>query len=920
MKKPRFFSFLTAVLGGFVLMLLPDFCWAQTFTLNLPNRADPKLPIGRIKITLEVSGAPNIGGDQLTVPGGTKILTATPIPNTIGGNRVLFYKGTGNTEVIDIELRSLLTSSLCVANVSAFPTTLSLTVTFSTAASITGYHLNSYSALSSNQCTCLRRRLDNLGATWLTPPPGVDRGRHALDVVLVLDRSGSMSEPVPSGLPGSTSEIKMTVLKTAVKEFIDLWRLEATGQPDDRVAIVWFETGVITTPPGFVRRDTAGGWDGLKGAVDLQITANRTAMGDGFSQAVDMWEDNPMNDASIVILTNGMQNEGNQIKPDAVDPALWAYNHLNAPVGYTSIAGACIPVQTIGVGAPADIQANLLNQVSEQSGGESNIVVNATGMANSFGNHLVSILKGNTMSIAKREDGTLGSGSSSVSPSTVFRLDTTVRQAIILLGWTGAGNQNALKLELIRPGGGAAVAPVLKQDDPFYTVQTLDLPASGPAGDWQARIVRNAGSGAVPFYISIYTVESTFNAQLAFHKIDYGTGDDIILTAVLTFNGQPLLNQGNGLQVRVERPQSALSTALHNLNVSASVLTTPPPGVSADSYTKPYERKLFNLLQTTSLGQDIEPKPDPGTLTLLDNGNPANGDAVAGDGIYSVRYSQTQIPGRYRFRIAMNMAIPSGSVNRIEQHDTEVNVIAIDTKQSEVNATNLLVGNYRLDIVPADRFGNFLGPGYADQIKVTLIGGGTVSGPLVDERQNGTYTAQLTGISNATATHVKVSFRGKEFWDTSVRDTQRPKRHYAVFASIGRNFPQGDFNSGFDSGVSAQFGFEYLFINRLSVEASFGYDRFPFKIPSDHLSLFRGSANLKFYPVIGTFQFGIFGGGGVYNFDPGDTRGGMNIGAVAEYRVTTSIGVEATYNFHNVFTPGSSVQYSNVQGGLRFRF
>ena len=122
--------------------------------------------------------------------------------------------------------------------------------------------------------------------------------------------------------------------------------------------------------------------------------------------------------------------------------------------------------------------------------------------------------------------------------------------------------------------------------------------------------------------------------------------------------------------------------------------------------------------------------------------------------------------------------------------------------------------------------------------------------------------------------------------------------------------------------MSAQFGFEYLFTNRASVEGSLGYDRFNSAFVSgNHLNLVRGSGNLKYYPVIGTFQFGVFGGGGVYHFDSGGgTHGGLNIGAVAEYRLNTSVSIETNYNFHNVFTSGSSTRFSTVQGGVRFRF
>src|SRR5262249_55083327 len=214
----------------------------------------------------------------------------------------------------------------------------------------------------------------------------------------------------------------------------------------------------------------------------------------------------------------------------------------------------------------------------------------------------------------------------------------------------------ALKLQLFAPG---STTPVFKTqvNEARYAIQTIELPTNGIPGGWRAEVSRNSGNADVPFYLSIYTFEGRFSSKLDFKATQHAPGDDIILTAALGFAGQPLLGQANGLKVQVERPPSGLSNALHQIDVPPSVLTTAPsstnPGISTDSYTSHYERKLFHLFQTTSLGQQIEPKPEPQLLTLVDDGNAANGDATANDGIYSARYTQTRVPGRYRFKVTM---------------------------------------------------------------------------------------------------------------------------------------------------------------------------------------------------------------------------------------------------------------------------
>jgi hypothetical protein len=410
---------------------------------------------------------------------------------------------------------------------------------------------------------------------------------------------------------------------------------------------------------------------------------------------------------------------------------------------------------------------------------------------------------------------------------------------------------------------------------------------------------------------------------MAFSNNDYGTGEPIVLSASLSDNGTAITGLGNSINVRVERPQSALGSLLRAALVDPSVLTTNPPGGSPDAFPDAYARKLFNLMQNPGFIAQTQPKLDPRTFTLFDDGSPSHGDARAGDGIYSMVLleSDTRLPGPYRFRLAMDFDRPStGRISRVEVSETEVRVKVADPVETEIFATRSTPGEFRVDVVPADRFGNFMGPGFGDRIKLTVSGGGNVAGPPVDERANGTYTFRVIGVPSGADPTLTLVVNGQPVRSGTLSQFSKPSKRFAFFGGIGGNFPHGDFNTFFDSGVSTQLGFEYRFTNRVSAEGTFGFDRFPSAFVPAHVDLYRLSANVKVYPVLGTFQFGIFGGGGVYHFNPSATRGGLNIGAVGEYRINTSWSVESTYNFHNVFTSGSSTRFSTLQGGVRFRF
>jgi hypothetical protein len=309
---------------------------------------------------------------------------------------------------------------------------------------------------------------------------------------------------------------------------------------------------------------------------------------------------------------------------------------------------------------------------------------------------------------------------------------------------------------------------------------------------------------------------------------------------------------------------------------------------------------------------------------MFDDGSKIHGDAIAGDGIYSALYTNTRLPGQYIFEITVAGSTPIlGNFSRTEKSSVVVNVLQPDRKQSEitVDPTNV-AGEFDVTIAPADRFGNFLGPGFSKQIELTVsAGGGSISAPVTDPLENGTYVTKLVSVPGGADPTLAIKVGGIDLGASPISQLLKPKRRYAIFASIGSNFPNGNFNTFFDPGISAQLGFEYRFTNRISAEGTFGYERFQAAFAPAHLNMLRGSGNLKFYPVIGTFQFGVFGGGGVYHFDSGGgTHGGLNIGAVGEFRLNTTFSLESIYNFHTVFTSGTNVHYSTVQGGVRFRF
>jgi opacity protein-like surface antigen len=155
------------------------------------------------------------------------------------------------------------------------------------------------------------------------------------------------------------------------------------------------------------------------------------------------------------------------------------------------------------------------------------------------------------------------------------------------------------------------------------------------------------------------------------------------------------------------------------------------------------------------------------------------------------------------------------------------------------------------------------------------------------------------------------------------------EKRWGLSLHAGASIPHAEFGDVFSTGPNFGIDLEYRLNNRVSLEALYNFNRFrgeDFGVVSvEDLNVHQFSGNVKVFGGSGSVRPFLNGGGGAYHFDfgglgGGDTRGGLNLGGGLQFNVTPTFAVEGSYNFHNVFTPGTNVKYSTLQGGVRFRF
>ena len=170
---------------------------------------------------------------------------------------------------------------------------------------------------------------------------------EGIDIVLVVDTSGSMSE---AGFGGST---KIDAVKRVVNDFLG-------GLRNDRVGIVVFSGEAIVLGPPTLDYVAS---QKLVAPIDTGTLAGGTAIGTGLATGINVLRDSAARSKVVILLTDGENNSGDITPLDAANMA-----KLLAVRVYT------IGAVTIRGGADSDVSSDtvdeqLMRKIAEDTGG-----------------------------------------------------------------------------------------------------------------------------------------------------------------------------------------------------------------------------------------------------------------------------------------------------------------------------------------------------------------------------------------------------------------------------------------------------------------------------------------------------------------------------------------------------------------------
>jgi hypothetical protein len=729
-----------AIVASVILFSLASTASAsEAWILNIPIRGIANQETGMVRATLELSAPP--AGSQIVVNGATT-LNLGGSANLAGGDTVTYEALTGNNVRITYVPLSNFGADFCAGQGAVDK---NINMRFVGAQDVTAYRMSTYVvAAPMAECSQVSKHTGDTPASLIPNDDGVApaldaiyKGRNLFDVALVLDKSGSMNDLPPGALTGPK---KIEILKSAVQNFVGQWELLDSppgGGPEwsgDRMGLVFFDstaqpqTLVGADPPAnfFLQRGGASAWDAIITKANALVPGSATSIGAGINEGMSQWKADPKNDLNVVVITDGMQNTAPLITPTG-----------SGFLGLAPVAGLpqelrkrFVPIQTIAFGTPAQVDEDLLRNISFETSGLSYQAISSSTMFDVFGMTLVAILKGNTASMVTRRLDTLtGAGPSAAVPVLV---DRSAQRVVFTVQWAPP-TRNALDLEVFPPGAASATPPTASKKTPQASIQAFDVDRGFKPGAWTVRVKRAAkDADPVPYTLNAIVLEKHLDYRFSLDNLHAGTGDVLGIRAVLDWDGKRLSGLPDGaIKVRVLRQPEGIGNVLHQTKREGPTGTTTTP--SGDILTA-YDAKIASF-RGRSLLDRITPR-EVVTLPLKEQGK----------GIYGATFSDTSVPGTYVFEAVIDFDIEkTGHVHREERLEENLELRA-DPGKTEINLTTDKRGITTLAVTPRDRFGNYFGPGYAPLVKARVRSGGKLRNEVPDDKgQIGTYSFTIAG-------------------------------------------------------------------------------------------------------------------------------------------------------------------------------
>ena len=145
--------------------------------------------------------------------------------------------------------------------------------------------------------------------------------------------------------------------------------------------------------------------------------------------------------------------------------------------------------------------------------------------------------------------------------------------------------------------------------------------------------------------------------------------------------------------------------------------------------------------------------------------------------------------------------------------------------------------------------------------------------------------------------------------------TGRTPSFFSLHAGLAQ--PHGSLSVIAKQGSTVNLDFVYPIRPNLAWDFRGGTAKLDGRVGNPDTDVWMLSPNLRYtFAPAAPVRFFLNGGLGAYHFDPGQFEGGANLGLGLNVPAGQRFAIEATYNYHWVFTASPSLRFSQIQVGV----
>jgi sugar lactone lactonase YvrE/Mg-chelatase subunit ChlD len=598
-----------------------------------------------------------------------------------------------------------------------------------------------------------------------------------VDVVLVLDRSGSMQQ-------STGPRTKLDALAEATALFVDLLRPEV----GDRLGVVAFDNTIETVAPLVAVSDTTGTTRAaIKSSVAALRPGRETSIGGGLERARQLFEDAPARPAAtadarkiLVLVSDGMENAAPYVAGGDPDDRI----DLDAFAG--------VSMYTLGLGHGAEVDLEVLSDLADEFAGRFHLTEDRWLTLPKF---FVEVL-GDALGeyVALDPEYRLEGDEPTHLTTTLSRAD---RNATVVVYWTDPDDD--LTVTLRTPDGGvlagsSSLDGVTHRRGRTYVSYRLDLPLStvgGPVheGKWEVVVDRSGGGDRTVTFGASVLVRSAIGIDCSLDREAPFTGVEGLFTTALTAYGRPVeldavtltvdapaFSRGDLLASLADVETGGVDEAVEVLSERFRAALDSPLGANRrrvddfparDRFVERFERLLREdddmrslvedgVSERADTSSDYRPAVDAGRLVrALEHDDRFDARrqhtlAIADferldEPRYQVVVPETSLEGAYQFRV-VTTAVVDGLELRRECARTITALSRPVPAETDVRVVETVERpdgfvEYTLDVVPRDGVGNRIGPGRSPRVHARAAEGRVSA---VDDRGDGSYRVTTT--------------------------------------------------------------------------------------------------------------------------------------------------------------------------------